>query len=156
MAGTPDLGIGNLIQLLCNDVFSLFASIIRGVVYKILFQRKEGIWLAAVGDFPCLGKGHEAISCSTGSVAGRTEARDVPVRQEPVDDFIQSSIVVHFKLGRIFFLFFGITADTRTGSPADLGNPDFDDGSTGFGRFTGRYDDTCVGNRDTKDGNDFF
>ena len=62
--------------------------------------------------FPRLGKGHEAISCSTGSVAGRTEARDVPVRQEPVDDFIQSSIVVHFKLGRIFFLFFGITADT--------------------------------------------
>ena len=81
--------------------------------------------MAAVGNLFTFAQRHKTVTCSSCSVTGSTEARDISHTHQPVYDFIQRSLVTDVKLCRCHFIFCFrnvIPANTCPGGTADLRN----------------------------------
>ena len=123
LGGDPaDLLIRNAFQFLRNDFFAFFPCIGRGVVFQILLQGHDGVRLAAVRNLAGFHQFHKPVPGASFPVAGGAEAGDVAKFQKPVDDFVQTPVVVDVELRGVLFggLLLHIAADAGAGTAADL------------------------------------
>ena len=109
--------------------------------------------MAAVDDLPAFEQFHKTVARTSRAVACRTKAWYISKFHQPMHYLFQGTAVADVKLGRIIVLrfFFIITADTRSGTAADLGNTKVQHFFTCLGGFPGRYNHSGIrdGNADT-------
>ena len=87
-ARVAELLVLHLRELEADDGLALSAGLLRRVVAEILLHREDGVGLAVVRNGAVLRKFHEAVARAAGAVAGRAEAREIVVLEEPAHHFV--------------------------------------------------------------------
>ena len=152
-----ELLVGDLRQFAFDHLFARFARLGRSVVAEVFLDRHDGVGLAVVGDVAALGELHEAVARTAGTVAGRAEAREVVVFEEPADDFVEAAAVARFELGRVFDVLDvadRVAAHGRARAPGNLRDADLERFGADAAAFARRHDHARVGNRKADEGDD--
>ena len=147
----------DVLKFFLNDFFARRLGIFGGVVFQILFERHEGVGLAAVADFRRLDEFHKPVAGASFSVTRRTEAGDVSQFEQPVNNLVERAAVFDVELGGVVFFgfFLDVAADGGSGTAADLGDADFQNLLADGCRFSGRNNHAGVRNGDAEYRNDF-
>ena len=121
----PYLFARDIFQFFLNQLQSDFFRLRACIILEIFHQCHQRIGMAAVGNLFTFAQRHKTVTCSSCSVTGSTEAWDISHTHQPVNDFIQRSLVTDVKLCRCHFIFCFrnvIPANTCPGGTADLRN----------------------------------
>ena len=102
----PYLFARDIFQFFLNQLQSDFFRLRACIILEIFHQCHQRIGMAAVGNLFTFAQRHKTVTCSSCSVTGSTEARDISHTHQPVYDFIQNVI----------------PANTCPGGTADLRN----------------------------------